>query len=86
MYVYAAGARCSGDAKLVMPGEEFLVLNNTQWEERQSPILSQVQEASEPPATCPAGDCVRPFNELLSKEVLSELSHKKFAPETLKKV
>ena len=86
MYVYAPGAGCSGDAKLVTPGKEFLFSNNTQWEERQSPILSQVLDVSEPPATCPVGDCARPFNELLSKEVLSELSHKNFAPETLKKV
>ena len=97
MYVYAPGAGCSGDAKLVTPGKEFLFSNNTQWEERpilsqvldvseESPILSQVLDVSEPPATCPVGDCARPFNEPLSKEVLSELSHKNFAPETLKKV
>ena len=34
------------------------------------------------PATCP----VRPFNDPLPNEALSELSHKNFSPETLKKV
>ena len=33
-YVYVPGAGCSGDAKLVAPGDELIFSNAMQWEER----------------------------------------------------
>ena len=86
MYVYMPGAGCSGDAKLVAPGDELIFSNAKQWEKRQSPVLSQV--ASEPliASTCPPSEISRPFKEPLPAEAMRELSHKNFSAETLKKV
>ena len=73
-------------------GDELIFSNNTQWEERQAPLFSDVlAEESQPPATCPVGsaDTEPPscsFNVPLSEHYLKELSHKNFAPETMRKV
>ena len=91
MYIYAPGAGCTGEAKLVTPGDELIFSNSTQWEEKQSPLLSNVSATSEQavPLTCPVADTamgVCPFKEPLAAVELSELSHKNFSPDTLKKV
>ena len=88
MYVFAPGAGCTGDAKLVTPGDEMIFTTTTQWQEREAPVLSQVavKEEVNVGSTCPTGDVGRPIKPPLGSDALKELSHKNFSSETLKKV
>ena len=89
MYIYEPGAGCTGDAKLVKPGDELIFSTSSQWHDRQTPLLSDVtvKEEKAVASTCPGQvEYSRPFHEPLSEESLVELSHKNFAAETLKKV
>ena len=91
MYIYAPGAGCTDDAKLVTPGDELIFSSMCQWEERQAPLLSEAIAKQETviASTClPANttEPTRPFKEPLPKQELVELSHKNFAPDTMKKV
>ena len=90
MYVYPAGSGCTGVPKLVHPGDKMIFsgyeehsqvacsdsLNWCQFE--SSPNTSYLSEATAPSA--------RSFHEPLKEEVLDDLCHKNFSPETLKKV
>ena len=71
-----------GEAKLVAPSDELTFSTSSQWQESNAPVLSQAKVAS----TCPEREPLRPFNEPLAETALTELSHKNFAVETLKKV
>ena len=92
MYIYAPGAGCMGDAKLVAPGDELIFSNSTQWEQHDAPLLSQSMVKLEEglTLTCPAGQpntaMTREFKAPLPIESLIELSHKNFSAETMKKV
>ena len=87
MYIYAPGAGCTGDAKFVAPGDDLIFSNNTQWDQRSSPLLSEalVKEEMALGSTCPAEPSCT-FKEPLHEDQLIELSHKNFSPETMKKV
>ena len=63
MYTYGPDAGCTGDVKLVAPGDKLIVSNSTQWEERDAPLLSEVvAKAKEGLAsTCPTSESVRPL-------------------------
>ena len=86
MYVYAPGAGCMGEAKLVTPGDELLFSNSTQWEQREGPLLSDLLSEELLSSTCHEVATGMPFNVLLPQSALTELSHKNFSAETLKKV
>ena len=92
MYIYAPGAGCMGDAKLVAPGDKLIFSNSMQWEQCDAPLLSQSMVKSEEGliSTCPAGPMytatTRKFKAPLPIESLMELSHKNFSVETMKKV
>ena len=64
MYIYAPGAGCMGDAKLVAPGDELIFSTSTQWQDLEAQLLSEVQVKEEPviASTCLlATETVRPF-------------------------
>ena len=92
MYIYTPGAGCTGDAKLVAPGDELIFSNSTQWEQCDAPLLSQsiVKLEEGLTLTCPAGQpniaATRELKAPLPIESLIELSHKNFSTETMKKV
>ena len=39
MYIYAPGAGCTGEAKLVAPGDELIFSTSTHWEQHDAPCL-----------------------------------------------
>ena len=89
MYIYAPGAGCMGDAKLVAPGDELIFSTSTQWQDREAPLLSEVQAKEEPiiASTCLlATETVWSFKPPLPEQDLVELIHKNFSAETMKKV
>ena len=92
MYIYAPGAGCTGDAKLVKPGDELIFCNGIQWEQREGPLLSEVLVKHEKSIalTCPTTNRseppFQPLSAPLLEEDLNELTHKNFATETMKKI
>ena len=92
IYIYAPGAGCMADAKLVAPGDELIFSNSMQWEQRDVPLQSQTVVKLEEglASTCPASQpniaTTREFKVPLPVESLIELSHKNFSVETMKKV
>ena len=80
MYVYAPDAGCSGDAKLMAPGDELIFSNNTQWEQRDASLLSQASTSPQDAfaSTYLVNEASRPFNMPLPQNALTELSHKNF--------
>ena len=87
MYIYTPGAECTGEAKFMAPEDYLIFSNNTQWDQQSSPLLSEalVKEEKALASMCPA-DTSHDFKEPLHEDKLIELSHKNFAPETMKKV
>ena len=89
MYIYAPGAGCMGDAKLVAPGDELIFSTSSQWQEREAPLLSDamVKEETGMVSTCPpATETFQPFKAPLPECDLMELSHKNFSAETMKQI
>ena len=91
MHIYAPGAGCMAGAKFMAPGDELIFFTTSQWHEHDASLLSQVavKEENAVASTCPASDLTEPshpFNMPLPEDTLTKLSHKNFAPETLKKV
>ena len=90
MYIYAPGAGCTGEAKLVTPGDELIFSTSSQWHQKDAPLLSQVEGNAEEKlvSTCLAArsEPSRSYNMPLPKDALTELAHKNFSSETLKKV
>ena len=87
MYVFAPGAGCSGDAKLVRPGDEMIF--NGKIEETldgNSDGFDASCVKSETGHVYSGSSRVRSFNEPLKQEDLKDLGHKNFSPETMKKV
>ena len=89
MYVFEPGAGCTGQATLVKPGDE-MIFNKTVEFHDDSQVMKEF--ASELKSTCDSGvHCTAPssqrsFHEPLKQVDLEELKHKKFVPETMKKV
>ena len=91
MYIYVPGAGCTGDTKFVAPGDDFIFSDTTQWDQCEGALLSDVlaKEESMLSSTCPAAETsnvASPFKEPLGQEQLTELSHKNFSRNTMKKV
>ena len=87
MFIFAPGAGCTGEAKLVKPGDEMIFNNSGKFQEDSSGI-STVGSTCDSIGNFVASSSLsqRSFHEPLKHEVLEELSHKKFAPETMKKI
>ena len=91
MYIYAPGAGCTGEAKLVRPGDELIFSTTSQWQECDTPLLSDVAVKDEEglASTCPVSVSAEgswPFRPPLPEKDLIELSHKNFSPDTMKKI
>ena len=90
MFIFAPGAGCTGDAKLVKPGDDMIFNSSVSFYEDTTNIVcgSMVQSICDSSLQCMSPSCSsqRSFHEPLKREVLEELSHKKFAPETMKKI
>ena len=91
MYIHAPGAGCTGEAKLVKPGDELIFSTSSQWQECDAPLLSDVALKHEEglASTCPVTSSVhatRPFRLPLPEKDLIELSHKNFSADTMKKI
>ena len=90
MYVFPPGSGCTGEPKLVHPGDEFTfsgiedeskVGNNAVNACDATTHSSQISDVTE--IVSSSG---RSFKVPLKQEVLEDLSHKNFSPETMKKV
>ena len=84
-------AKGEGEAKFVAPGDELIFFTASQWHKRLTPLLSQIvmKEENAVASTCPEHVDTEPswlFKLPLPKDKLTELSHKNFTSETLKKV
>ena len=91
MFIFAPGAGCSGEAKLVKPGDELIFSSEKDWEECGSTCLFVATDNFQGAltSTCPAGSIApvtHQYNAPLSDDVLVKLSHKNFSKETMKKV
>ena len=92
MYVFAPGAGCSGDAKLVKPGDEMIFSSSWETEKKGSDGQGSHGDSVELEGalTCPSAG--RPsssghtFKAPLADEDLANLSHKNFSEETMRKV
>ena len=90
MYMYPAGSGCTGTPRLVQPGDEMIFSG---FSEESLGNSQEVTDCSQydnlmPSAVSDEGkvSTVRKFNLPLQEEVLEDLTHKNFAPETMKKV
>ena len=88
MYVFEPGAGCTGESKLVQPGEEMIFSNITENKQVLNPSL-QVKTAVKCEkkvdnirATCSQ----RSFHAPLSDGKLEKMAYKNFAEDTMKKV
>ena len=91
IYIFAPGAGCSGEAKLVRPGDKLIFSSIYQWHQREGPSMSfsNATEESGLALSClPAipHDVPCEFKLPLLDDILIKLSHRNFSPETLKKI
>ena len=89
-FIFAPGAGCTGNCKLVQPGDELIFNSTWEWDQWQlSESHINVQDADRglfstcPDVGLPSG---HEFMPPLSNDALADLSHKNFSPETMKKV
>ena len=90
MFIFAPGAGCTGECKLVKPGDELIFNSTWQWDQQPSGQF-MMQENTELCLVSSCPDCESPtslceFKEPLPKEALVDLSHKNFSAETMKKI
>ena len=91
MYIFPPGAGCSGEPKLVKPGDSD-IFGGTEQEE--SPVLNSFHDnikvcqevKSEVAENFQVSSRVRQYNVPLKVQDLEDLGHKNFSPETMKKV
>ena len=91
MYVFPPGSGCTGLPRLVHPGEELNlhsdggVSNDGHFDSSQVNWGLHAESSCSVPTQNYIGS-LRPFNLPLDEEVMDELKHKKFAPDTEKKI
>ena len=83
MFVYCPGSGFSGVSKLVRPGEDLNVIWSDSEENEQDHTESQ---ASLSETGLAVGSTQRSYYSPLPSHKMEELSHKKFSPETMKKI
>ena len=89
MYVFAPGAGCMGESKLVRPRDEMIFSNSGNFGEHSNsssapvPVVKSTCDSLTHSESLPSQ---RSFHDLLKLEALEELSRKKFAQDTMKKV
>ena len=92
MFIFPPGAGCSGEPRLVKPGEELFancVEDNVESDSQGMPNSSQcmVSTSSEEIEACHISSSnIRSFHDPLKQEDLEGLSNKNFAPDTMKKI
>ena len=90
MYVFPAGAGCTGNPRCVEPGDEMIFNDETQLEQD---LKLEVGDACEfdcstqsKPSTEVIPSGMRTFKDPLESDVLEDLKYKNFSPDTMKKV
>ena len=92
MYVFPAGSGCTGNPRLVHPGDEFIFSNT---EEDSQKVNGEVLDCNEVAPSCStekmefshsSTNSGRSFHEPLKQEELQSLGYNNFAPDTMKKV
>ena len=89
MYVFEPGTGCTGQATLVKPGDEMIFNKTVQFHDDSKVIKEpalEIKSTCDSAVHCIASSSQRSFHEPLKQVDLEELKHKKFAPETMKKV
>ena len=93
MFMYPAGSGFSGVPQLVQPGDELFLECKSDKLSQGSEGSVRVENTCSSPELCGSSQSFkaspitsRPFNIPLKEEVLEELGHKNFAPDTMKKV
>ena len=85
MYIFEAGAGCTGEAKLVRPGDELIFSSSNRNEVTELENFNGQNFESHLNSTCPTAGG-RPFSAPLTDAALEAMSHKQFSPETNKKI
>ena len=94
MYIFPASSGCSGIPKLVRPGDEMIFNSSVKEEEKLDENCIGTTQFSEHVAFSEtvaetqfyAPSTARLYNVPLDENTLEDLTHKNFAPETMKKI
>ena len=94
MFIYPSGAGCTDESRLVQPGGEMIfghyeeeLPQNVKFEGDVLSMQQVVSTKSNIAESSSTEVCKgRGFNQLLENKILEDLSHKKFADETMKKI
>ena len=89
MYIFAPGAECTGETKLVKPGNKLIFSSSEFWDLRALINAMYANPENTLASMCTAGEFTTTpcqFKPPLSEDALVDLSHKNFSTETMKKV